>query len=210
MHSAEPTSVVCPVTYAALRAGFVAVLDCLLRYSRDPLCTPPVSTGFFDCYPLLSSVSPQVQLECLLRTWNRCLQSAAPDVLDEFVCYAAYEKLASLAASEDNRVLKVILNGPANGGDADDVWIATKTRCLQFVVAGSPGTVIWRQLESPQDSIQGRSLLSSWGQIESQLMELLSIWRASKGVVLGSQGLLTEDEQEILRAFFEEHPGLVR
>jgi hypothetical protein len=41
-------------------------------------------------------------------------------------------------------------------------------------------------------------------------MGLVGRWQAQKSVLLGTEGLLTQDEQDILRAFFEEHPGLVR
>ena len=42
------------------------------------------------------------------------------------------------------------------------------------------------------------------------LISVVGRWTASSAIVLGSTGLLTEDEQDILRIFFEEQSGLLR
>ncbi len=48
---------------------------------------------------------------------------------------------------------------------------------------------------------------SNWCENREELLDLVGRWVARKDLILGSEGLLTQDEQDILRAFFEEHPG---
>jgi hypothetical protein len=50
----------------------------------------------------------------------------------------------------------------------------------------------------------------SWPETRDELLSLVGRWTANKDLILESQGLLTVDESDILRAFFEEHPGLGR
>jgi hypothetical protein len=51
---------------------------------------------------------------------------------------------------------------------------------------------------------------SNWCENREELLDMVGRWVAQKDLILGSEGLLTRDEQDILRAFFEEHPGLAR
>ena len=98
-NSEESHSDPCQITCAAFRAAFVTTLDCLLRYALDPSAADERPVGIFDCFPMLNAVAPQIQLECLLRTWsrrNRELPDSA-DVLDDCVLYAACESLARIS-----------------------------------------------------------------------------------------------------------------
>lgn len=204
----------CPITYAALRAAFVTTLDSLLRYSLDPLsdCQRPVE--FFDCFPTLRGTAPQVQLECILRTWERWNHGNinVPDLQDDFVFFAAYDTLARMSSERQNHSLQVVLNGPKPLRPIVDQWIVSKTRCLQIGTPGPPQLSLLREVSQ----FNGRKpSLSSEPAAESdpawqELLELVGRWAASRDLVLGSTGLLTPEEQDILRAFFEEHPSLVR
>ena len=42
------------------------------------------------------------------------------------------------------------------------------------------------------------------------MISIVGRWTASAAVILGSKGLLTDDEQDLLRIFFEEQTGLLR
>lgn len=204
----------CEVTYTALRASFVVTLDSLLRCSLDPTAAFERSFGFFGCYPMLNATSPQIQLECLLRTWQRCFQNAeSPDLLDECVFYAAYDTLADMCCDTSAATLKVTLNGPHPMDSlAGDHWLGSKTRCLQTAARPeSMDRVVGHlaEIRDPNPWLGGveRGVLE---ESSEELLELVGRWRADKEVIFGTIGLLTEDEQDILRAFFEEHPGLVR
>jgi hypothetical protein len=41
------------------------------------------------------------------------------------------------------------------------------------------------------------------------LLDFVGRWRASRETLLNSSGLLNENEQDMIRAFFEEHPQLL-
>lgn len=205
---------ICEVTYTAMRASFVVTLDSLLRCSLDPAAAAENSFGFFGCYPMLNSTSPQIQLECLLRTWQRCFQNGeSPDLLDECVFYASYDALAEVCCGGSGQTLKVILNGPHPMDRlTEDHWLHSKTRCLQTASKPESTDAILGQLAEIRDPSPwfGGSETRSAEESSEELLDLVGRWRADKNVIFGTSGLLTNDEQDILRAFFEEHPGLVR
>jgi len=202
------------ITYVALRAAFVTTLDSLLQHSLDPLSNGQRSHEFFGCFPTLHGTAPQIQLECLLRTWHRWNQSEflEPDLLDEFVLYAAFETLARIASDSHNKSLRVVLNGPHTTLLKSDQWLASQARCLLICPPSAPQSSLFREMS--QIDRRGPAFVSeSPTEPDAAMEELLSLvgrWVAQKSVVLGSHGLLTQDEQDLLRAFFEEHPGLVR
>ena len=61
--------------YAAFRAAFVLTLDCMLRESLDRQQMRRQASGFLDVYPVLQGTAPQIQLECLLQTWDHLQQA---------------------------------------------------------------------------------------------------------------------------------------
>ncbi len=203
----------CEVTYTAMRAAFVVTLDSLLRCSLDPTAAFENSLGFFGCYPLLNSTSPQIQLECLLRTWQRCFQNhETADLLDECVIYAAYETLADACCAPSQQTLNVAMNGPhVPKNHENDHWLCSKTRCLQTAGQADASRRVVQHLADIQDPNPwfGMPEGEFSSEASDELLELVGRWRAEKSIVFGSTGLLTEDEQDILRAFFEEHPALI-
>ena len=204
----------CQITYAALRAAFVTTLDSLLRYSLDPSSSRQRPSELFDCFPSLSGTAPQIQLECLLRTWERWSQHQAgePDLLDDCVFFAAYETLARIASERQEKTLAVVLNGPKAMPSPADHWIASKSRCLQLVSSNPLKSRYLRNLGRMENSALclGSTSADESESAEEDLGDLVGRWAARREVVVGSKGLLTENEQDILRAFFEEHQGLVR
>ncbi len=204
----------CQITYAALRAAFVTTLDSLLRYSLDPGSMSTQSTGFMFCFPMLNGTAPQIQMECLFQTWARLQQNSEEpmELLNELVLYGAYETLARIAGEKPGPSLKMVMNGPGHIGKLPDHWLYSKTRCLQAASSKTAGPHFLRELSKIEDP-------GPWFDPEidtpacekrEELLDLVGRWVARKDVLLGSIGLLTEDEKDILRAFFEEHPGLVR
>ena len=204
----------CQITLAAFRAAFVTTLDSLLRYSLDPSAVYEQPAGIFDCYPMLNAVAPQIQLECLLRTWGHRDRGlfAAADVLDDCVLHAAHEALARIAIDRNPAALKIVLNGPRSTSAGANQWLCSQTRCLQ--VAG-PKPLRRAFLQELKEIDEPRSLSRTKNSANSasdrdELLNLVGRWTADREIVLGSQGLLTPAEQGLLQAFFEEHPGLVR
>ncbi|MBL8810895.1 MAG: hypothetical protein JNM43_12015 [Planctomycetaceae bacterium] len=209
----SPENQNCEITFTALRAAFVSTLDSLLRYSLDPgsICDHP--TGFFHCFPMLNGMAPQVQMECLLRTWERWSQnhSSFPDLLDQCVLYGAYESLGRVSTAKNDQSLRVVLNGPRSRPELDDHWLTAKTRCLQVAGAGPVTVDLLRELVEPTDPSPwlAGDTVSETDSARDELMELVGRWRIRREQLLAGAGLLTSEEIEILREFFEEHPGLV-
>jgi len=200
--------------YTALRAAFVTTLDSLLRYSLDPNGASTRPSGFLDCFPMLSGTAPQIQMECLFNTWSRLQQSPGESLqhLDDLILYAAYESLAQLAEGKPGQPLRVVMNGPVPFTGDQDQWLYSKTLCLQLADSRAAGPHFLRELGKIEDPSPGLNpeFFANWAEQREELMNLVGRWVARKDVLLGTVGLLTNDEKDILRAFFEEHSGLVR
>ncbi len=202
------------ITCAAFRAAFVTTLDSLLRYALDPLAAYERPAGIFDCFPMLNAVAPQIQLECLLRTWSRRNRESpdSADVLDDCVLHAAWESLARISRDRNTTLLNVVLSGPTTMTAAASQWLCSQARCLQ--VAGPEPlrpAFLWELTEIDEPSLRSRTESAADSASDrDELLNLVGRWVADRNVVLGSQGLLTPAEQEMLQTFFEEHPGLVR
>jgi len=202
--AADPPS--CVFTHAAFRAGFLTVFDSLLRYSVEGSSDDLQFRGLFERYPLLNAIAPQVQLECLLRAWSRWQAGLEPDALDQCVTHACQEKLIEHSDAGNQRYLNVILSGPTGEPLREDFWLGTRLRCLQL--GGHPkwlGCVERQMVCGPEN----RALNGEFAE-DAELMDLIGQWRARREVIFCSTDLLTPDEQDLLLAFFEEHPGLVR
>jgi hypothetical protein len=202
------------ITYVALRAAFVTTLDCLLRYSLDPQSNCLCSHELFGCFPTLHGTAPQMQLEGLFRTWHRWNQSDVqePDLLDELVLYAAFEALARIASDSRNKSLRVVMNGPHATYAKSEQWLTSQARTLLICPSSPPRHSLLREVSQLSQNTQ-KFRPESPEEPDAAKQELLGLvgrWVAQREVVLGSRGLLTQDEQDLLRAFFEEHPGLVR
>ena len=199
--------------YAAFRAAFVATLDCMLRESLDRQQMLAKSTGFLDVYPILQGTAPQIQLECLLQTWDHLQQgeSSLTD-FDHCVVHAAYETLARMGELTTRPALSRVWNGPHTIVTASDHWVMSKVRTLQ-VTADEKLTEKKIQLEAELNDCPPVSgiLMTEYAQTASDdVVSIVGRWTASAAVIFSSKGLLTDDEQDLLRIFFEEQTGLLR
>ncbi len=214
MHSEDTHSHPCQITCAAFRAAFVTTLDSLLRYALDPSAAYERPVGIFDCFPMLNAVAPQIQLECVLRTWsrrNRELPESA-DVLDDCVLHAACESLARISTDKNTTLLNVALNGPRKITAAAGQWLCSQARCLQVAGPEPLRPAFLLEFSEIDEPVFGSRIecAADCASDRDELLNLVGRWAADREVVLGSQGLLTAVEQEMLQTFFKEHPGLVR
>lgn len=199
--------------YAAFRAAFVSTLDCMLREALDGQNSVSMSGGFLDVYPVLQGTAPQIQLECLLQTWDHLQDSRAPLThFDHGVINAAYEALAKMGELTTSPSLSRVWKGPRLIATACDHWVTTKVRVLQLTLDEKASSEFVRLESKLHDHNLVSAAFSRAGTPESfeELIVVVGRWRASGDVILGSKGLLTEDEQDILRVFFEEQSGLLR
>jgi hypothetical protein len=199
--------------YAAFRAAFVLTLDCLLRESLDRQKSTANPGGFLDVYPVLQGTAPQIQLECLLQTWDR-LNRPHTDFtpLDHCVIYAGYEALAKMGQLSARPNLTSTWKGPNTIATTNDHWVTSKARVRQLAMDETIANLVM-QIQHKMDDhhpmepvIFGTEKASSDGDI----IEIVGRWIASRDIVLGSVGLLTHEEQDLLRIFFEEQQGLLR
>ncbi len=204
----------CQITHTAIRTAFVSTLDALLHFALDPDSATNRPMGFMSCFPILNGTAPQIQMECLFRTWQRVSQGLLDqsDPLDQLVLYASYESLAQITGETHSPLLKVVLNGPGRCFPECDHWLHSKTRCLQISRSGATSSEFLRELSQIEDTSPSLNpeMSKNCCETREELLELVGRWVAQKEHLLGSVGLLTQDEQDILRVFFEEHPGLVR
>jgi len=201
------------IHYIAFRAAFVLTLDCMLREALDHPNAVASGSGFLDVYPLLLGTAPQIQLECLLRTWDHLQTSETPlTQFDHIVTNAAYEALAKLGELTTRSTLSSVGKGPRLLATACDHWLTSKVRALQLTLDEKTSNELVR-LEDKLDDHNPESITFSRTGTPGPSEELLTIigrWRASADVVLGSKGLLTEEENDLLRVFFKEQSGLLR
>jgi hypothetical protein len=209
MDSRPGYQVECPITYLTLRAAFLCSLDCLLRSALAPSHRDDAEDDFLRFYPPLCGMAPQVQIECVLRTWHRLNsnQTDFPNPLDARILYAATELLANLASDHSHPILRVLFEGPRQIGHLNDHWLPARVRCLQ----------ITRESQFSQGIIEELALCETAGEqildpdtsaCQGEILEILGKWRISASAHLWGEGLLTPDEKELVRDFFEEHPEL--
>jgi len=105
-----------------------------------------------------------------------------------------------------------VLNGPHARYSKSELWLTSQARILLICPSSPPRHLLLREISQLNQHTQ-RSRPESLEEPDAakqDLLELVGRWVAQRELLLGSRGLLTQDEQDLLRAFFEEHPGLVR
>ncbi|MFM7059301.1 MAG: hypothetical protein ACKO2P_20495 [Planctomycetota bacterium] len=199
----------CPLTYLTLRAAFLCALDSLMHNCLSPPDRDEADADFFRFYPPLAGMAPQIQMECVLRTWRRWNSEGDtfPNPLDARVLYAATELLAHLAADSSHPMLRVLFDGPRRIGHLNDHWLPARARCLQITRESRFSQGIQEEL-SLSESAGEQFLNPDSAPFHGEIMEILGKWRASGCMADWGSGLLTPAEQELVRDFFEEHPGL--
>lgn len=199
--------------YAAFRAAFVMTLDCLLRESLDREKSTANPGGFLDAFPVLQGTAPQIQLECLFQTWDRLdRQTSELTPLDHCVVHAGYEALAKMGQMSARPNLTSAWKGPNLLTTTNDHWVASKARARQLAMDEQISGLVMRIQGKLNDRGPHEAVFSAAEQAYSsdQITDIVGRWIASRDIVLGSVGLLTDEEQDLLRIFFEEQSGLLR
>ena len=199
--------------YAAFRAAFVTTLDCLLRDSLDREKSTSNPGGFLDVFPVLQGTAPQIQLECLFRTWDRLdHQTTELMPLDHCVVHAGYEALAKMGQMSARPNLTSTWKGPHQLATTNDHWVASKARARQLAMEERISSLVMRIQYKMNDQTPSEAVFSEAEQACSSdhITDIVGRWIASRDIVLGSVGLLTDEEQDLLRIFFEEQSGLLR
>lgn len=199
--------------YAAFRAAFVMTLDCLLRESLDREKSTANPCGFLDVFPVLQGTAPQIQLECLFQTWDRLdRQTTEFSPLDHCVVYAGYDALAKMGQMSARPNLKSTWKGPNLLTTTNDHWVTSKARVRQLALDEKTASLVVRIQDKMNDHLPYEAAFSAAEQADfnDDITDIVGRWIASRDIILGSVGLLTDEEQDLLRIFFEEQSGLLR
>ena len=189
-------------------------LDCLLNANICPGSDVDSENGFLDYVGLLAKTAPQVQLECLLRTWQKLSTTDAVtplELCDHVVIQAATERLAALALSDDTAPLQMAWDGPRSLSLPLDCWVYSKVRWLQSTNLDNSGHLNRLDLPySPANQLlqTAQRICGNPPEFE-RLLDVVGQWRIDRVVLENLDGLLTGDEHELLQTFFQEHPALL-
>jgi hypothetical protein len=199
--------------YIAFRVAFLRVFDILLD---EFIATAPMAgrQGYLDRIPMLSGTAPHVQIELLFQTWNtlRTTEFPALTVEDQIICYAGTTELAETSSDNDQRTIRRAARGPVQIDIGNPMWLASHVRSFQVTLPFAPQAAAL-QME-PGIAADDLTNIREAGGVDSptlnRLMNALSRWTVNSSLYLNAEGLLTDTETEILRAFFSEYPHLIR
>lgn len=195
----------------SFRAAFVTTLDLLQAEFQQEARSETDRKGFLERLPLLQGCAIQVQLNCLLETWQRVRSgSKALTDLDACVSYCAIAELAHLATLEDNRRIQRAALGIPDPLKVDMLWLASNLRTLQITWPFDPDSItILRDgsfLDTNLDAVSEASLHSATA---SQMLDLAGQWFVTPELLKNTQGLATESEHSQLAQFFTKHSSLM-
>lgn len=199
--------------YAACRASFLETLDAMLHEFLPVSGPAGRDGGFMDSVPLMRGCAPQVQLELLFGVWSRLSSESAPQltVKEQCVCACAVTELARLGTLERTRNLERVMSGPRLIQTMDPVWLAARVHTLHVILPFAPQLAnLDVNANVPSEEFE---VFRSAGGVPPESINAMTAelgrWRVSPNLLTKSHGLLTVDEQEILKTFFDEHPELL-
>ncbi|MCA9059025.1 MAG: hypothetical protein KDA85_11015 [Planctomycetaceae bacterium] len=198
------------LTYVSFRAALVMTLDAMLATYLDDNSARSTQ-GFLDRLPLLEGCAPHVQLERLLTTWHAVVTHAPLTLGDEVVIQAAAETLCDICTNGQERTQRLVWRGPLKNVQRLDHWTASKVRLLQVMLSDSDLAILCSlpELQNSSDNTAVSAIESPVRSQRGELMEVIGRWKVTKEMLNWEDGLLTDSEQSLIRAFFEEHPYLL-
>lgn len=191
------------LTYLACRIAFLETQERIVLARQFPE-TPQEGFGYLTEVPFLREVSPEVQLDLLARTWERCSNDNAPpfSMLEESILFAACERAVWCLGCEESAVIEGHLgSGPVSlAGRSRNEW-QTLLWMYQFEFSPLADFLLLDELAdlSPEEAEYART---DWGISREQtdpMFDVLAEWRSSPGMYDRLAGLLTRDEIETVR-----------
>jgi len=158
--------------------------------------------------------APQVQLAELFATWQSICtaETETLSVQHQVVCLSCLCELAHTAECRDRSMLRRAIHGPEHVDPGDILWLASRSRMMQMMLPFSSqagGLQLVSGIASRDLDLVRRA--GGVSQVNlSRLLDIVGQWHVSPSLILRSEGLLTQTEQEILREFFAEHTHLLR
>ena len=199
--------------YLAFRAAFLSTFE-VLSAERDGTIDEGSNsaTAYLEHIPLLSGCAVQVQIDCLLHTWQQLSQQPSRPLgpVEQCVCYCAINELARLGETENRSLLNDASAGPKPLSSVDRLWLASKIRLLQ---------ITWPfRVRTPNVMDDGRLLNADLDDPRHQpvsaetrriLLDTVGAWQVSAEILSNSEGLLCADERQRLGCYLQNHPRLM-
>ncbi|MEZ6132720.1 MAG: hypothetical protein R3C59_28975 [Planctomycetaceae bacterium] len=202
----------CHALSLSFRAAFVTTLDLLLAETQPRPEARTAGKGFLERLPLLDGCAPQIQMDCLLDTWQRvkCDEADTLTDLDLCVCYCATAELAHLAELDDSRRMERVLRGPGVEGPVDTLWLASKLRTLQITWPFDRDCgVVLRDGNFLATDLDRVSEMSLHAETAAQMLDLAGHWFVTPRLLQNANGLVTDAEHRHLARVFQNHPSLM-
>lgn len=194
--------------YLAFRTAFLTTFDTLeCELERDGV----EAKGFLEHIPLAAGCATQVQIDCLLQTWQQISSAHGQiGVIGQVVCYCAVSELARAGALDNHRILTFATAGPRPVTEIDALWLASKIRSLQIAWptdSSSPDVI--RDCHLLTADLDGPGLDQVSADTRLELLEIVGAWQVSPGILSNGVGLLSDAERSNLGSLLQKHPRLL-
>lgn len=165
------------------------------------------SFGYLSEVPFLRHVPVQVQLDLLLETWSRHLDSREwqATLVDESVLYAAFETAARMIRIEPTIASRFLARGPIPCAVSLNQSYAEALQKLHLQLVGEGRFLLFSRFQdlSPDMAEAAKRKHGIPPAAGECLFEVLSRWYVSRELETRSVGLLTEDETRRLLSLFD-------
>lgn len=194
--------------YLAFRTAFLSTFEALNSELENGTAE---HRGFLEHVPLTSGCALHVQIDYLLRTWQRmCACKNQIGIVEQCVCYCAAHELARVGEVQDERRLHAAAQGPQPFSSVDSLWLTSKIRSWQItgpVRTNDPlslrnGHLLSANLDESASAITD-------GEAKDQLLKIVGEWQVSPGILANGVGLLDQDESQRLGNLLQQHPRLM-
>lgn len=200
----------------SFRAAFITTLD--LLQAEFP-CQAPLTNrietgkaGFLERLPLLQGCAIQIQLNCLLQTWQRIHSTRGSELTDLDLCvsYCAIAELAHLATLDDARRIQRAAQGILDPAKVDMLWLASNLRTMQVTWPFERDSItILRDGRFLDPNLDVVSQVTLHSETASQMLDLAGQWFVTPELLQNTTGLATETERRELAEFFAKHSSLM-
>ncbi|WP_459558000.1 hypothetical protein [Lacunimicrobium album] len=197
------------LSYFAFRVSFMDTLERMVM-ARQFGQYPERSFGFLTEVPYLRNVSPQIQLELLLKTWTKhvSLRPQPATLVDESVVYAVCEHAANMVDEEKVLVRRYLQKGPMPVSISLDPNLAAELRQLHLSLSNEGDFLLISQFEdlAPEESLRLKTKFGVDVMGADEMLEPLGRWHVCNDIEKYCELLLNEQEIKRLQQALEPVP----
>jgi hypothetical protein len=189
-----------PQTDLCYFAFRVAFCDTLERLTLADQARPghDVTLGYLTEVPFLRNVTPRVQLDLLLETWDRhySAERLTGTLMDEAVLYGACETAARLVKTDTKAIRRFLRGGPRPLFPVLDERLGESLHGLHVNLSSQGDFLLISQFQDlpPAEAVVLKAKFKLDTAACEPLFEALGRWHVSPGFVARAKGLLTAQE----------------